>query len=103
MYVADTMERFVDYGGNHRIQKFDTNGSFIMKWGSFGSGVGQFQFPISVAVDTSDYVYVLDIYRVQKFDTNGNFMTRWGSRGSDDGQFWDPPALLLTLLLVMCM
>ena len=28
--------------GNHRIQKFDSNGVFLTKWGSLGSGDGQF-------------------------------------------------------------
>src|SRR5215212_619956 len=34
----------VDYA-NIRIQKFDTDGKFIAKWGSEGDGEGQFQDP----------------------------------------------------------
>ena len=40
---------------------------FLTKWGGFGSGDGQFRFPVGVAVDGSGYVYVLDDNRVQKF------------------------------------
>ena len=45
VYVADT--------SNHRIEKFDSNGTFITKLGSFGSGDGQFGSPEGVAVDSS--------------------------------------------------
>ena len=51
------------------IQKFDSNGKFITKWGSDGSSDGQFKFPNSVAVDSSGNVYVTDTgnNRIQKF------------------------------------
>ncbi|MFH1140070.1 MAG: hypothetical protein V1816_28645, partial [Pseudomonadota bacterium] len=44
VYVADSE--------NHRIQKFDSTGAFLAKWGSEGSGWGdgQFNFPSGVAV-----------------------------------------------------
>jgi DNA-binding beta-propeller fold protein YncE len=59
--VADTW--------NHRIQKFDSNGNFIAKWGSLGSGDGEFDSPCGVAVDTQGFVYVADEdnHRIQKF------------------------------------
>ena len=77
---------------NYRIQKFDSNGAFITKWGSYGSEDGQFSSPNSVAVDSSGNVYVADSYnhRIQKFDSNGTFITKWGSYGSEDGQFYYP-------------
>jgi tripartite motif-containing protein 71 len=63
VYVVDAL------GGNHRIQKFYSDGTFITKWGSFGKGDGQFHFPSGVAVDSSGNVYVADIEnnRIQKF------------------------------------
>ena len=89
VYVADTY--------NHRIQKFDSSGNFLLKWGSpriingihLGSaGDGQFNNPYGVAVDDSGNVYVSDSsnQRVQKFDSSGNFITKWGSFGTEDGQ-----------------
>ena len=65
--------------------------SFILKWGSWGSGDGEFSNPSSIITDQSGNVYVGDFYnhRVQKFDSQGNFITKWGTYGSGDGQFND--------------
>jgi tripartite motif-containing protein 71 len=81
VYVTDT-ER-------HRIQKYDSNGSFLTRWGGLGGEDGQFNRPRAVTVDGSGSVYVLDSgnYRVQKFDANGNFVAKWGGKGRGDGQF----------------
>ena len=77
--------------GNDRIQKFDSSGTFLTKWGSSGSGDGQFDGPVGVATDSSGNVYVADYdnHRIQKFDSSGTFLTKWGSYGSGDGQFDD--------------
>ncbi len=54
---------------NHRVQVFDSNGRFQRKWGSEGSGNGQFDRPRYVAVDGAWNVYVSDSgnHRVQVF------------------------------------
>ena len=59
------------------------------KWGTSGSGNGQFSGPTGVAVDGSGKVYVMDYSnnRVQKFDSSGTYLTKWGNYGSGDGQF----------------
>jgi len=74
------------------MQKFNSNGNFILGWGSVGSGPGQFNRPWSVAVDGSGNVYVgdNDNNRVQKFDSSGGYITQWGTPGSGDGQFSGP-------------
>ena len=90
VYVIDS--------NNYRIQKFDSNGNFMMKWGSNGTDDGQFgesRFggPFShLSIDTSRNVYMADSGndRIQKFDSNGNFITKWGSKGSGDGEFLGP-------------
>ena len=92
VYVADQL--------NHRIQKFDSNGNFITKWGSEGSMDGQFVFPYAIAVDSSGKVFVAELIndRIQKFDSNGNFITKWGSQGSGDGQFNHPRGIAIDSL-----
>ena len=58
----------VDFG-NDRVQKFDSNGNFITKWGSTGNGDGQFQSPIGITVNSKGIVYVVDggNSRIQSF------------------------------------
>ena len=43
VYVVDTV--------NYRIQKFDSDGTFLTKWGSKGSGDGEFFGPRGLEVD----------------------------------------------------
>jgi DNA-binding beta-propeller fold protein YncE len=77
---------------NHRIQRFSATGSFLGKWGSQGSGDGQFDRPYGVAVAADGAVYVADTYnsRIQRFSATGQFLGKWGSQGSNDGQFISP-------------
>lgn len=87
VYVMDTE--------NYRIQKFDSNGRFVSRWGSQGNGEGQFQNASSqgwlgrMVVDTHGNLYVIDAnnFRIQKFDSNGNYLTQWGTKGTSDGEF----------------
>ena len=81
IYVADQ--------GNRRIEKFDSNGKFLLAWGTEGKDDGQFQSPVGVAVDSKGNVYVSDqlASRVQKFDGNGKFLTKFGGPGNANGEF----------------
>jgi len=83
---------YVSDGGNNRIEKFDSSGNFLAKWGSLGSGYGQFNAPGKVFVDSAGLVYVVDTgnNRIEKFDSNGNYLAQWGSYGTGSGQFSGP-------------
>jgi DNA-binding beta-propeller fold protein YncE len=65
IFVADT--------GNHRIIKFDSKGKFLMQWGTYGNGLGQFNLPSALASDGSGEVYVVDKEnnRLQHFKVPG--------------------------------
>ena len=61
LYVTDI--------GNHRVQKFDSHGVYLVSWGSLGTGSGQFKEPVGITVDSKNSVYVVDRANdnVQKF------------------------------------
>ncbi len=61
---------------NDRIQQFSSDGTFLQSWGTQGTGPGQFEGPIGVAVvSSSSYttgrstaIYVTDMSnRVEEF------------------------------------
>jgi len=62
---------------------------FQTKWGTRGTGDGEFLGPHGIATAPSGHVYVSEFHghRVQKFTTNGVFVTKWGAFGGGDGQF----------------
>ena len=80
LYVADT--------GNHRVQKFDATRRFVLAWGSEGTGAGQFQDLISIAVGPDGSIYAADQTRndVQRFDAEGRFRNTIGEPGNGEGQ-----------------
>ena len=79
----------------HAVFKFNSDWSLITKWGSKGSGQGQFEFPAGIACDSAGNIYVLDNgnNRVQKFDSNGLFLRSWGAEGSGKGEFDGPKGI----------
>ena len=72
---------YVTDSGNHRIQKFTSEGVFVSKWGTEGEGGGEFRFPAGVAVASDGSVYVSDYrnHRIQKF-TLCSFVARHGTK-----------------------
>jgi len=101
IYVADSR--------NHRILKYDADGTLVLTWGSFGdaragtAAPGTFNEPWGVAVGPDGSVYVADTWnhRLQKFDANGQFLTLWGHEQYQpdnfetfDG-FWGPRAVVV--------
>jgi len=68
---------------------------FVRQWGGSGSGSGQLSSPKRLAMDSSNYIYVVDSFnhRIQKFDARGTFVTQWGSYGSGSGQFDTPTGI----------
>ena len=73
---------------NHRIQKFDSEGNFLLKWGKQGNGEGEFNFPYGIAINSKGDVFVSDMNnnRIQKFSSDGKFVASTGSYGTADGQ-----------------
>ncbi|MEQ8192647.1 MAG: hypothetical protein ABRQ39_32075, partial [Candidatus Eremiobacterota bacterium] len=66
-----------DYG-NYQIQKYDSNGKFLIKWGGKGSINGNFNGLGGIAVDLDNNIYAVDgNKRIQKFTCKGKFITKW--------------------------
>jgi DNA-binding beta-propeller fold protein YncE len=68
---------------------------FSSKWGTFGTGSGQFNQPICVALDSSGNVFVTDggNHRIQKFTSTGGFLASWGTFGTGLSQFRGPTGI----------
>lgn len=82
-------------GGDPRIQKFNSTGTFIFKFGGSGSSnPGEFVAPAGVAVDSAGNIYVTESFSdrtndfVQKFNSSGTLLTSWGSQGAGNSQFF---------------
>jgi hypothetical protein len=76
-YVADT--------GNHRVQRFAADRTFLAAWGEFGTAEGQFVSPSVIEVADDASVYVLDDQQgvIQQFDADGTFQ-----RSISPGRAW---------------
>lgn len=100
VYVVDQATAGT-YGTGIRIQKFSSDGRFLLSWGTSGDGDGQFYNAEGIAVDGAGNVYVTDWgrERVQKFTSNGGFLLYLGTegtgagRGTGDGQFHNPKGI----------
>ena len=62
LMVCDTL--------NHRVQVFELSGKFVTKFGTKGSGMGEFDKPVSAAVLSDGKIIVTDFFnhRVQLFE-----------------------------------
>jgi hypothetical protein len=85
------MKRLLTFGFVAALAASSAFGAWVYegKWGSTGSGNGQFNLAQGIAVAPNGSIYVMDTrnYRVQYFTSTGSFLGKWGSRGSGNGQF----------------
>ena len=80
---------------NNRIQKFNSNGEFLMQFGSYGTANGQLKRPAGVAIDPKGNVWVADANnnRIQKFTASGEYLAKIGGWGAGNGQFKGPEGI----------
>lgn len=66
------------------VEKYDSAGALVRKWGGTGAGYGQFKTASGIAVDSKGRVIVVDTYnnRVQIFNSEGIFKMQIGVTGS---------------------
>jgi len=83
IFVAEThTAQYIDEPGPNaksRISKFTPDGTFIMSFGEWGYGDGQFRSPHSLAFDSQGRLFVADRgnRRIQIFDQDGNHLDTW--------------------------
>jgi DNA-binding beta-propeller fold protein YncE len=60
--------------------------------GGKGTGPGQFDNPIGMAIDRAGNILISDMNngRIQKFSPQGDFISSFGATGSADGEFGNP-------------
>ncbi|MCZ6917273.1 MAG: peptidyl-alpha-hydroxyglycine alpha-amidating lyase family protein [Gemmatimonadetes bacterium] len=83
-------------GGNNRIVKFSSDGTFIKEWGSTGAEAGEFRDPHALAMDSQGRLFVGDRgnSRIQIFDQEGEHLATWTQFGRPSGLFIDANDIL---------
>ena len=83
--------------GNHRIQVFSSDGTYLRSFGRKGDKrQGQFNFPAGIAFDRKNgNILVVDHlnHRVQVFSEQGKYLNHFGEQGNLDHQLNSPHGL----------
>ena len=95
--VSDRDEIVVADRHNHRVQVFDSNGTFLRSFGHKGENDGEFNYPIGIAVNKGRQIFVADRYnhRIQILSWEGRHLGSFGGKGSPDSQLLNPWGLSL--------
>ena len=95
--VNDRDEIVVADALNHRVQVFDSNGTFLRSFGHRGENAGEFRSSVGVAINNDRNIFVADNgnHRVQIFSWEGRHLGSFGSKGSLDSQLDFPWGLSL--------
>ena len=82
---------------NHRVQVFDSNGTFLRSFGHEGNNAGKLKIPTGIATDKDRNIFVAEYgtHRVQIFSWEGRHLGSFGGPGSLDSQLDGPRGLSL--------
>lgn len=86
-YVADS--------ATHEIIVLNHSGIEQFRFGKRGSGIGQFNFPTDLWLDSERQLYVTDALnaRLQVFSSSGKFLREFGQPGDTPGSFAKPKGI----------
>ena len=95
--VTDKDEIIVADECNHRVQVFDSNGTFLRSFGHHGKNAGEFSYPNGIAIGKDRNILVSDYgnHRVQIFSREGRHLGSFGGHGNLDSQLLNPWGLSL--------
>ena len=84
VYVTDTH--------NKSVQSFTTSGKFLSKFGSYGSGTGQFAYQRGISIDSEDRLYISDTNnnRIQVYRSDWSFCCSIRGQVSGEAGFQKP-------------
>ena len=82
---------------NHCVWIFDREDQLVRKFGSKGTGNGNFNWPLGITFDANNHLYVTDHknHRVQKFGISIGYSFQFGIYGSGNGQLNRPLGIIL--------
>jgi streptogramin lyase len=73
IWIDNTDRIWIADRENHRVQIFDTNGTFLNQWTDLLR-------PSHVFIDNNDIVYISELSRrISIFDIDGKLLSRWGN------------------------
>ena len=95
--VNDRDEIVVADQCNHRVQVFDSNGTFLRSFGHKGENSGEFKNPTGITIDKDRNILVSECYnhRVQILSWEGRHLGSFGSKGNLDSLLLNPWGLSL--------
>jgi hypothetical protein len=90
VYISDSGDRFGS--SNHRIARYNVDGTSRANYGSSGTGVGQFQNPVILAILPDRRLYIMDVendrlVRIDSFDTGDSTWQEYGPGGAGTFSF----------------
>ena len=86
---------YIVEGHNNRVQKFTSNGDFILSWSR--TVKENFAAPYNISIDASDNLYITDLGldKVLVFSENGTYLREWGGWGDCDNCFKTPRGIVV--------
>ena len=95
--VNDRDEIVVADQCNHRVQVFDSEGTFLRSFGHQGKNAGELSHPFGITIDKDRNIFISEWgnHRVQILSWEGRHLGSFGDQGSLDSQLSDPWGLSL--------
>ena len=90
--VNERDEIAVTDGGNHKVQVFSSDGTYLRSFGRIGDKQGELNWPAGIAFNKNSRSIVVDNNnnRVQLFNEQGEYLSQFGDEGNLDHQLKSP-------------